>query len=88
MHSEIHGMAMRLTSSWQSITNTKPVIRSKLDRVVRQALDELRRAIQTGEIAPGAYREIKARFDRRMVRLERKNQRPLFGVLAIQAKAE
>ena len=57
-------------------------------QVVRQAVDELRRAIQTGDIAPGAYREIKARFDRRIVRLERKNQRPLFGVLAIQAKAE
>ena len=57
-------------------------------QVVRRAVDELRHAIQTGEIAPGAYREIKARFDRRIVRLERKNQRPLFGVLAIQAKAE
>lgn len=57
-------------------------------KVGRQAVDELRHAVQTGEIAPGAYREIKARFDRRIVRLERKNQRPLFGVLAIQAKAE
>src|SRR5881275_2998331 len=45
--------------------------------IVRQALDELRRAIQMGDIAPGPYREIKARFDRRMERLERKTKRPL-----------
>lgn len=50
-------------------------------KVVRQALDELRRANQTGNIAPGSYREIKARFDHRMTRLERKSQRPLLDVL-------
>ena len=55
--------------------------------VVRQAAEELRRAIQIGDIAPGAYREIKARFDRRMVRLERKNHRPLLDALAMQAQA-
>src|SRR5438309_3842441 len=55
-------------------------------QIVRQALDELRRAIQVGEIAPGVYREITARFDRRMQRLERKSQRPLSDVLAIEAQ--
>ena len=45
--------------------------------VVRQALDELRRANRTGTISPGAYREIRARFEHRMARLERKSMRPL-----------
>src|SRR5277367_3633745 len=35
-------------------------------QIVRQALDELRRASQVGDIAPGPHREIKARFDHRM----------------------
>lgn len=52
-------------------------------QVVRQALNELRRANQLGDIAPSAYREIKARFDTRMERLERKSRRPLLDVLAI-----
>jgi len=56
-------------------------------QIARQALDELRRAIQTGDIAPGPYREIKARFDRRMRRLERKGKRPLLDGLAIQSQA-
>jgi tetratricopeptide (TPR) repeat protein len=56
-------------------------------QIVRQAIDELRRAIQTGDIAPGAYREIKAKFDRRMTRLERKSRRPLLDAMAIQAQA-
>jgi uncharacterized protein len=54
---------------------------------VQQALDELRRAIQLGEIAPGPYREIKARFDHRMERLERKSKRPLLDGLATPAQA-
>jgi tetratricopeptide (TPR) repeat protein len=54
--------------------------------VVRQAIDELCRAIQTGDIAPGAYREIKAKFDRRLVRLERKSRRPLLDALAMQTQ--
>jgi uncharacterized protein len=54
---------------------------------VQQALDELRRAIQVGEIAPGPYREIKARFDHRMERLERKSKRPLLDGLATPAQA-
>jgi hypothetical protein len=55
--------------------------------IVRQALDELRRAIQVGDIAPGPYREIKATFDHRMERLERKSKRPLLDGLATQAQA-
>src|SRR5262249_46340095 len=54
--------------------------------IVRQALDELRRAIQVGDIAPGPYREIKAKFDRRMARLERKGKKPLLDALASQAQ--
>jgi tetratricopeptide (TPR) repeat protein len=56
-------------------------------QVVRQALDELRRANQTGDIAPGVYREIKARFEHRVARLERKSRRPLLDVLAMQVQA-
>jgi uncharacterized protein len=55
--------------------------------VVQQALDELRRAIQMGDIAPGPYREIKARFDHRMERLERKGKRPLLDGFATQTQA-
>jgi uncharacterized protein len=55
--------------------------------VVRRAINEVRNALQTGEIAPGAYREIKARFDRRMERLERKHRRPLLDSLAIGPQA-
>jgi uncharacterized protein len=55
--------------------------------VVKLALDELRRAIQMGDIAPGPYREIKARFDHRMERLRRKSQRPLLDGLATQTPA-
>ena len=57
-------------------------------QVVRQALNELRRANQLGDIAPGAYREIKVRFDRRMVRLECKSRRPLLDVLGTQLQAQ
>jgi len=55
--------------------------------IVRQALDELRRAIQMGDIAPGPYRDIKARFDHRMERLGRKSQRPLLDSLVTQTQA-
>lgn len=55
--------------------------------IVQQALDELQRAIQVGDIAPGPYREIKTRFDHRMERLERKGQRPLLDRLQIKAQA-
>ena len=56
-------------------------------QIVRLALNELRRANQIGDITPGAYREFKARFDRRMERLERKSGRPLLEPLAMQAQA-
>jgi tetratricopeptide (TPR) repeat protein len=56
-------------------------------QIVRQALDELRRAIQVGDIAPGPYREIKARFDNRLQRLERKSTRPLLEGLASRSEA-
>jgi len=52
--------------------------------IVRQALEELRRAIQAGDITPGAHREFKARFDRRMERLERKSRGPLLDALTIE----
>ena len=55
--------------------------------VVRQAIGELRKALQTGEIAPGAYREFKTKFDRRLERLVRKSRRPLLDALAIEAQA-
>jgi hypothetical protein len=55
--------------------------------IVKQALDELRRAIQVGDIAPGPYREIKARFDHRMKRLERKSDRPLLEGLVSPTQA-
>jgi uncharacterized protein YprB with RNaseH-like and TPR domain len=41
-------------------------------QVVQQAIDELRRANQMGDISSSAYRKIKAKFDQRMARLERK----------------
>ena len=50
-------------------------------QIVLRAIDELRRANQVGDIAPGAYREIRARFDHRMERLERRNRRPLLDGL-------
>jgi len=56
-------------------------------QIVQQALDQLRDAIQVGDITPGAYREIKTKFDRRMERLERKSGRPLLDVMAMQTQA-
>ena len=56
-------------------------------QIVQLALNELRRAIQVGDIAPGPYREIKAKFDYRMERLERKSKRPLWDALALQPQA-
>src|SRR5256885_7520093 len=55
--------------------------------VVRQAIEELHHAIQSGDIAPGPYREIRARFDNRLQRLERKSKRPLLEGLASPAQA-
>jgi len=56
-------------------------------QIVREAINELRSAFQVGDITLGAYREFKAKFDRRMDRLERKCRRPLLDVLATQAQA-
>jgi len=56
--------------------------------VVRQALDELGRANHSGAINPGAYREIRERFEHRMVRLERKSRGPLLDVLAAELPGE
>ena len=56
--------------------------------VVRRALDELRRANQTGNIAPGVYREIKVKFEHRMTRLERKSRRPLLDVLGTRLETQ
>jgi uncharacterized protein YprB with RNaseH-like and TPR domain len=55
-------------------------------QVVAQAINELRRALQTGDITPGAYRELRAKFDRRHMRLERKSHRPLLEALAIETQ--
>jgi len=59
----------------------------RAQQIVHQALNELRRAIQIGEIAPGAHREIKARFDKRMERLERKGKKPLLEGLVSPVQA-
>jgi len=56
--------------------------------VVREALSELRRANQTGNIAPSVHRDIKARFDHRMTRLERKSRRPLLDVLGTELQTQ
>jgi uncharacterized protein YprB with RNaseH-like and TPR domain len=55
--------------------------------IVGQAINELHRALQTGEITPGAYRELRAKFDRRHKRLQRKSQRPLLEALAIETQS-
>jgi uncharacterized protein len=55
--------------------------------IVRQALEELRRAIQAADITPRAHREFKARFDRRLERLERKSRSLLLDALPIEAQA-
>jgi Recombinase len=49
---------------------------------------ELRLANQTGNIAPCAYREISAKFDHRMTRLERKSRRPLLDMLGAGVQAQ
>jgi uncharacterized protein len=61
--------------------------REQAQQIVREAINELCRAFQVGDITPGAYREFKASFDHRMERLERKGKRPLLDGLAMQAQA-
>ena len=41
--------------------------------IVRKALDELRLANRLGTIGPSLYRQIKAQFEHRLMRLERKS---------------
>jgi tetratricopeptide (TPR) repeat protein len=45
--------------------------------IAREALAQLRRANPVGTIAAAEYRRIKARFEHRLVRLERKAERTL-----------
>jgi tetratricopeptide (TPR) repeat protein len=45
--------------------------------ITRKALSQLRRANQVGTIAAAAYRKTKARFEHRLIRLERKAGRTL-----------
>jgi hypothetical protein len=45
--------------------------------IAREALAQLRRAKQVGTIAAATYRRIKARFEYRLLRLERKGGRTL-----------
>jgi hypothetical protein len=52
--------------------------------VVLQALNELRRANQMGDITPGAYREFKVQFG---LRLERKSRTALLDTLAMQTQS-
>jgi len=49
--------------------------------ITREALAQLRRANQVGTIASTAYRRTKARFEHRLVRLERKTGRTLLDTL-------
>jgi len=56
-------------------------------RIVLQAINELRRANQVGDITPGAYHEFKVKFDRRLERLERKSRKPLLDTLAMQTQS-
>jgi hypothetical protein len=48
-----------------------------VDAIAREAVAQLRRANQVGTIAAVEYRRIKARFEHRLVRLERKTGRTL-----------
>ena len=49
--------------------------------IAREALAQLRRANQAGTIAAASYRRTKARFERRLLRLERKAGRTLLDAL-------
>ena len=60
------------TSSSLFTTNAAPVIRSAPPNSSRKALTDLRRANRLGLIAAGAYAQKRARFERRLARLQRK----------------
>src|SRR5437660_3960841 len=49
-------------SSWQCLTNAGPAIQNRLWQIVRQVLDELRRAIQVGDITPGPIVRLRRRL--------------------------
>ena len=87
MHSETHGMAMRPMSNWRSTTNTKPVIRSELGRLSARRSMNFAAPFKWATLHR-SYREIKARFDHRMRRLERKRKRPFLEGLAHQLRRE
>jgi hypothetical protein len=55
--------------------------------LARKALVELRRASELGAIAPVAYRQRCARFERRLVRLERKAGRSLLDTSVLESNA-
>ena len=46
-------------------------------QVVQQALNELRRAYEMGDLLPRPYRELKDRFEHRKLRLERKRRKSM-----------
>jgi uncharacterized protein YprB with RNaseH-like and TPR domain len=54
----------------------------KARQIVDQALDQLRCAMQSGDIALSAYHEIHTKFDRRLERLIRKSKQPILAALA------
>jgi uncharacterized protein YprB with RNaseH-like and TPR domain len=55
--------------------------------LARKALAELRKADRLGLIAPGVYRQRRARFERRLARLERKAGRTLLDALEAESPA-
>jgi hypothetical protein len=83
MHLEIHDMVMTRMKQLAIYCEHKARDPVQARQVVEQAINELRDAI-LGDITPGAYREIKARSNRRMVRLERKTRKPLLDTLTVR----
>ena len=69
--------ATRLTSSWQSTIEHEAREPRQALAIAREALAQLRRANQAGTITAATYRKAKARFEHRLVRLERKAGRTL-----------
>ncbi len=55
--------------------------------LARKALADLHRACELGAIAPTAYRQRRVRFERRLVRLERKASRGLLDALGAESIA-
>jgi len=78
---------LRRGSAHSGTADSCPQNPEQAREIVQQALNELRRALETGDIAPGPYREINTRFEHRMQRLERKSKRPLWDGLATPVQA-